>query len=851
MSRSFCKLFIVICMVFITARLSASNPDSIVNFQIDVNHASLEEISRLPVDEKTARAIYDRVLNRGYFTSIYQLKEIEGIDQELFNKLKPLIRIEPLKELTSVQEKIEQIYYQLDRWNSDEGLDNAFIDLWIERALSPMNVNNMNYDDLVNLRSVSPVDAVAILKHRPNVHWIRNERDLRSVPGLSNYAWRSIRYFVDYKDQDFSAGGSQWHGNIIMRVDNTPFMADEAEQSQEASLSTLTSSVSSGFNYLPNTYLKGRLTYKNQYKIGFSFTRNLNEPTHYLNEGQFRIPEGKFYLGMENTSLGPINLDKLYIGNYSVTFGQGIIMENTDFFAPRKSGYGFRKRFRGISGDISQTRQYKLTGAAAEISYQNLSATGFFSMNDRDAILNRKLPGDSSETSFNQLIVLDQRFFYALDDSMRDSNHDDLSWLNAVREMTYGGHLQYTFMPGAFLGLTFYESAYDRPIEPDPYQIVGFNYDGNSQWNLRQVTADSEIKQSYGGAVSRGSNPFWPDAKSFRRVFGFDFQTVVKNVAFQGEYAQLDKGGRIFSLGENPQAYVVSAYTQFSSFNILFLYRNYDIAFDNPYQRSFSNYRRYKGTMFEDYYYLQSVLYGQLYASNPQPQSEEGFYIDSYYQISRKFTAGLQYDNWTRKPDAAKMYRLVGTLNYSPIYPVSFQIRHKWQAREEDNRQTTSRYYTNNELRARMLIRLSGYNSIAFMYSNSKVINLPRPRIFNDIVLDGEAITANYIHNFNQYLKFSGMLSFYKGFLWNFEDTQFVVVDSDRGAFRYWMALYARLSHNLAVRMKYTGESHIPLSGAHFSASNYTQEEYMGKMFNADWQRKFTNLYYLEFSYNF
>ena len=215
--------------------------------------------------------------------------------------------------------------------------------------------------------------------------------------------------------------------------------------------------------------------------------------------------------------------------------------------------------------------------------------------------------------------------------------------------------------------------------------------------------------------------------------------------------------------------------------------------------------------MYEDYYYLQSVMYGQLYENNPQPQAEEGFYLDSYYQMSRKITLRFQYDNWMRKADAAKMYRLVGTIDYKPVFPLSIQLRNKWQAREEDNTLSTQRYYKNYEFRGRIRARLSQYDNFTLMYSYSTLLNHPRPRIFRDIVLDGEAITANYIHNFNKYLKLSGMLAYYKGFLWNFEDTQFMVMDSERGALRFWMSLYVRLNTNLTVRMKYKSDHHINL----------------------------------------
>ena len=816
--------------------------------QLDINRASSEEVARLPVSEPLARAIYEYVIFRGPLKSIFDLQRVKGMTQDIFLLLKPLIRIEPFRELTSAQEKMERIYFRLDRWSSDDGVNDAFVDLWIEKALEPINVNTARYDELVNLQNVSPIDAVAILKHRKNVHWIRDERDLRRIPGLTNYAYRSARYFLDYTDVESL---TRWHGYVSMRIDNTPFMATEGEQSQEAGLNAIQSDLSSGFNLLPNTYFRARFTYREKYKLGLTYYRTLNEPGATYPIGGVHLPDMKIFFGMENLIMGPFNLRKFYVGNYSVTMGQGVVMETTDYFTPRKSGYGFRKRFQGITGDLSRTREYTLKGVAAELDLNALSLLGFISFDDRDAILNRGFYGDSLSRSFNQLIVLDQRFKYALGDSLRSPRYDAISWLNTVKELTYGGRIQYTFFPGTFLGMSFYESAYDRPIDPDPYQIVGQDYRGDSHWDIRQVTTDSEIKQSYGGAVADGSNPLWSAAKSFRRVTGIDFQTVIKNIAIQGEIGELDKGAGPLFFGDNPKAFVISAFTQFSSFNILLLYRNYDLAFDNPYQRSFSNYRRFKGTMYEDYYYLQSVLYGQLYTNNPQPQAEQGLYVDSYFQLSRQIVMRLQYDNWMRKADAAKMYRLVGTIDYRPVYPLSIQLRNKWQSREETNSLSTTRFYKNYEFRGRVRLRLSGYDSFGLLYSVSKLINHPRPRVFQDIVLDGEAISANYIHNFNRYFKVSGMLTYYTGFLWNFEDTQFIVMDSKKGALRYWISFYSRLNPNLTIRLKYTGEHHKPISGSYFSASNQTRNDNPDKRFEADWLRQSSNLFYFEVNYNF
>ena len=95
------------------------------------------------------------------------------------------------------------------------------------------------------------------------------------------------------------------------------------------------------------------------------------------------------------------------------------------------------------------------------------------------------------------------------------------------------------------------------------------------------------------------------------------------------------------------------------------------------------------------------------------------------------------------------------------------------------------------------------------------------------------------------------MLAYYKGFLWNFEDTQFAVMDSPRGALRYWFSLYMRLDHHLSFRLKYTGEHQKAVSNVQFDAWPSTLEQNPDKRFGTQWLRKITNLYFVEFNYNF
>jgi hypothetical protein len=190
-------------------------------------------------------------------------------------------------------------------------------------------------------------------------------------------------------------------------------------------------------------------------------------------------------------------------------------------------------------------------------------------------------------------------------------------------------------------------------------------------------------------------------------------------------------------------------------------------------------------------------------------------------------------------------------VDYRPIFPVTIQLRQKWQAREEQNN-TTLNYFKNLEFRGRLRLRLSGYDNFNLLYVSTKLLVHPRPRVFGDMAIDGEAIAGTFVHNFNQNLKFSGMLAYYKGFFWNFEDTQFAVMESTRGALRYWLSAYMRLNHYLSVRMKYTADIQKPINNIEFNeVRDWVYEQYPSQRHSSEWLRSRSSFYYLELTYSF
>ena len=146
------------------------------------------------------------------------------------------------------------------------------------------------------------------------------------------------------------------------------------------------------------------------------------------------------------------------------------------------------------------------------------------------------------------------------------NNQEDAygNMLDALTERTFGLNLRLSINEGTNIGLTYYESLYDRVLDPQIINTVtgglgdtepelddsdDDDYSGDAYYLNYPASnsADSELNAMYSDAS--GSNHFkrlphkwsWKEAKSSRMVWGVDFNTVIQNIALQFEYAMMDK----------------------------------------------------------------------------------------------------------------------------------------------------------------------------------------------------------------------------------------------------------------------------------------------------------------------
>ncbi len=128
----------------------------------NINNASekdWEDLSQYLSQDKIS-LIRDYIDYGSEITTIYDLLDINGIDIIDINQLKPLITVRPSSDNLSFSRRSS---YKLERWLSSSENQEGLSESWLDLYFNPMNVNNMNYDDLHSLPNLSPIDVRAVL----------------------------------------------------------------------------------------------------------------------------------------------------------------------------------------------------------------------------------------------------------------------------------------------------------------------------------------------------------------------------------------------------------------------------------------------------------------------------------------------------------------------------------------------------------------------------------------------------------------------------------------------------------------------------------------------------------------
>lgn len=803
--------------------------------RIDINRATLSQIRSLPITAEQARAIYEYRTYVSYFETIFDLRNV--VDQKTLLKIKPLVIVSHYADEDEIAKRREEIYYLIRRLGDEEGSQEGTAEVWEDYLITPKNINTMHYSDILSMPNMTPVGAAGIVKRRANGELIKDYRALRHTYNLTHYEATNLKNFVGYSDLE---GKNRLYFDYQFRYNDSPFeedmqdiykevipsSGDEAPRAKDASYWGY-------FNMdknLVETTNKIRLRYNNQYKAGLLFHNSKGAPSIFDEDFDFG-GDTKFYAGYENILLDKYSV-KFYAGHYRATFGEGLVMENTDEYSSRKTGYGFSKRITGIIGDISSTQEYALRGGAVEFKSSKFNIAVWGSSDKKDAVLydsNDNGVFDDDDAVFSY-VTMSRRFtndefeeaedifssYYDADGHLYTHEFKMSPRRDALQEDIFGAHLEYSPFIGTHIGFTGYEAIYDRDFVIDTdqlkYLLTATAEDADEKWGME----DSELSAMYATKTDEYN-------RDFRRVLGFDWGTILGNTAFQGEYARLitDKDANVFN--NNPSAMVISSYSSFGNLYLLSLYRDYDLAFDNPYSRGFSEHEKFDDTILDkNPHTLTNPLIADVYLNSAQAQAERGIYFETRYRFNRYFTLNRTYlDIWERKSDSRKSVRFQGELDFRPIYQTSLRFKYKNQInRYDDDAERGVSQTDETTLKARFY--LSNYDSIELSYRYNRVWMPPYPYLYNDAdahpegsyesdtavsgtnLIHGDYIGVDYTHNFNANLKIQGAIMLWNGHgisHWDWEDMEIDFMGES--GVKSWISLQSKISNNLYLMLKY------------------------------------------------
>lgn len=767
---------------------------------LDLNRASLEEIMALPIPQDLARKIHDHRTYVRYFDNVFDLMEIDGMTTEIFARLKPLVSTMPPDVRDAGIARLSASYRQVQQYLGQEGSSEGLSDEYLDKMRNPENLNEMDLFDLMSYQNVSPVDATNILKARERLGRFESSRQLRNSEGLRYYSFRNLRDFVVYSEEEKNID-SRWPvtGYVQTRFWQTPFSGDDDELGSFASGAPRGRyTVDQKALYQPGWLNKVRWSAKGGYVGGLLVDREYGEKNF--------DETAKGFVGITDRKFGDVRLKGFYVGDFRVAYGLGLIMDNTDYIHFRKTGYGFNKRLLGIHGDLSRSYEYNLRGAAVEGSFGRVNASFFVSSDRKDGILN------PDGESINRYVVMRPRPEAEWLEDRTVSGIPSQLRRDAFQEDILGGNMKVMLAPGTFVGVTGYEARYDKPWRADEATLV-------ADTDLLE-TRDNEIWNAYTSYYLDDNGEV--QKADWRRIMGAEAQAVVGNMAVQGEYAFLQQPGNDFLTSDNPDAYIVNTFAQWENLHLLGIWRDYDVGFDNPYGRAFSNDSRYEMTLLDSPYRLNDDLYTWAETGTPQPKAERGLYLETRYRISRALTlSGLSFDKWERKADGADMMRYTLKAEYQPKFNIRFRVRHRYSSRSEADPNDV-RTYRNWETRWQMITMLSNYNRLQFMYMTSNVMFPPRTRwpfagtpdagVGDSAVgtagMPAQAFEVRYEHNLTPGIELTFGSSIYDGFLWNFEGNEFVLLDGT--GFRNWFKIQSRVSERMLFQLKVTRDHNLP-----------------------------------------
>ncbi len=362
------------------------------------------------------------------------------------------------------QEIIEDFLQNTD---SEGNFDyNTFYEGLAAYRTNPINLNEANEAQLQDLRLLSDIQIVNLLRYRQEAGDLLSIYELQAVPGFDLNAIRRILPFVSVKGEldDFRVPITR----MITQGRNELYLRwSRILEEQEGYTEPVEGGSTRRYLGDPNQlYVRYKHAYSNRLSYGITAEKDRGEEFFTGSNRQgFDFYSAHFALRNYNR-----HIKAVVIGDYAVSFGQGLILFNGFGYGKSAAAMNIKRTSLTVRPYTSVNEVDFLRGGAATIALgEHLEVTAFASSRRRDGNLAEP---DTSELDFELLR------FTSLD---RDGLHRTPSEIedeNAIGQFTTGGSLKYRTRAG-HVALNALYDRFDAELlrTQRPYNRFYFNGD--------------------------------------------------------------------------------------------------------------------------------------------------------------------------------------------------------------------------------------------------------------------------------------------------------------------------------------------------------------------------------------
>ena len=374
---------------------------------------------------------------------------------------------------------------QVERLAEDSDEDIDFEDLlenYIFFSENPININSTEVMKLVELRLLNVFQYEELQKYRRYYGDFMFLDELEMVEGFDEQTLAIIRPVVciekDQSNDKLTLNKMARYGKhqIVGRYEQ---ILEKQQGYQPIDDSALLAKPNSRYLGSPQKYqLKYTYNYRNKIRAGFVLEKDAGEIffTDKVGDTIQKLLGDKFYRGFDFVGfhlyakdLGPVKAAVL--GDYQLSFGQGLTMWSGMSFGKAGSGSSVMKQGRGITPKGSASEYAFMRGAAVTLGSGPFSGTLFYSNRMIDANISVV---DTIENEAELVSSLQETGYHRTIGEILDRH--------AIRQQVVGGRLAYAIAHFE-IGYTAHHTWLSAPLELKPNHYNQYYFQGKSLTN--------------------------------------------------------------------------------------------------------------------------------------------------------------------------------------------------------------------------------------------------------------------------------------------------------------------------------------------------------------------------------